>query len=336
MQKFDVEVDLSDVPGLEHGLRSAATVYLPDNVEPPTIVLVEYPGSAFNRKYFDISAKPGYSEAAYHVEHGFVVVAVDHVRIGDSTPCDLFGLTLENMAAANHRTATAVLDRLREGSIADGVAPIQIEKVIGAGQSMGGCLLTVQQANHRTFDAIALLGWSAIHEDMPSPDGNRSTLAAWLPRDMDLRTLASMEANPASGVDEDQVARVRYGMHWHEDDTELVDMSLQNMSADPALVHLLPDWRTIVIPACCGRMMAPGVVEPEAAQIECPILIACGEVDCVADPHAEPALYPQSSDVRVVVVERMAHMHNFAETREKFWMHIEDFAHSVRAREMRH
>jgi pimeloyl-ACP methyl ester carboxylesterase len=331
MRTFDVEVDLTGVPGLADGLRSVATVFTPDAIDAPVTVIVGYPGSGFNRLYYDIAAEPGYSEAAYHVDHGIVFVACDHVGIGDSTPCDLLALTLESMAAANDRTAVEVVRRLREGTLASEVGPIEIAGLVGIGQSMGGCLLTVQQANHATFDGIALLGWSAVHENIPLPDGSRTLLGEPLPRDMDLTTLAGMDANPASGVPEDVQAIVRYGMHWRDDNATLVEQSMRNLGGDPRLVDTMPAWRTIVVPACCGQMMSEGVVAPEAAQIEAPILIACGEVDCVADPHAESKMYPKSADVQVVVVERMAHMHNFAETRREFWDHIEAFTDSVRA-----
>jgi hypothetical protein len=155
MRTFEVEVDVSGVEGLEDGLRTAATVFLPDQIDGPATVIVAYPGSAFTRHYFDIRAEPDYSEAAYHVAQGYVVVACDHVGIGDSTPCDLFALTLESMAAANDRTAVEVVDRLRNGKVDPTIMPIEV----GSHRYWpvdGGCLLTFQQANHATFDGIGL------------------------------------------------------------------------------------------------------------------------------------------------------------------------------------
>ena len=63
-----------------------------------------------------------------------------------------------------------------------------------------------------------------------------------------------------------------------------------------------------------------------------PVLVGSGEVDVVPDPWAEPTAYRRSRDVRVVVVERMAHMHNFARTREQLWRHVHHFATSITAR----
>ena len=65
--------------------------------------------------------------------------------------------------------------------------------------------------------------------------------------------------------------------------------------------------------------MTPGFAKPFADQIRSPLFVAFGEFDVSADPHAEATGYPGSSDITVVVVPRMAHMHNFAETRVQLW-----------------
>ncbi len=327
MLRFDVQTDLAGVPGLEPGLSSAATVYVPEALSGPVNVIVGYPGSGFTRGYFDIQDKPGYSEAAYHVERGLVFVACDHVGIGDSTPCDIWGLTLESMAAANHATATNVLDRLRAGTLSPDLAPVEIASVTGTGQSMGGCLLTVQQANHRTFDAVVMLGWSAIHENLPHPDGSR-IVPGGVPRDFDLTTLAEMGRHDSQEVGQDREL-VTYGMHWREDDPDLVALSLANIEGDPDQAHTMPSWRILTLPACCAQMLSEGVVAPEAAAIDVPVLICAGVIDCVPDPQAEPEMYSKSPDVRVVVMDRMAHMHNFSQVRADLWDHVREFATSV-------
>jgi alpha-beta hydrolase superfamily lysophospholipase len=73
-------------------------------------------------------------------------------------------------------------------------------------------------------------------------------------------------------------------------------------------------------------MMTPGAVAAEAAAIEVPVLVGCGERDTVPDPWMEPSAYRGSRDVAVFVVERMAHMHNFARTREHLWERLDRFA----------
>ena len=86
-------------------------------------------------------------------------MSCDHLATGDSThPEDVLSLTYEQLAAANHATAVAILDQLRSGTFEPGIPAIDVRAAMGMGQSMGGCLLTVQQANHRTFDGVAFLG----------------------------------------------------------------------------------------------------------------------------------------------------------------------------------
>ena len=50
-----------------------------------------------------------------------------------------------------------------------------------------------------------------------------------------------------------------------------------------------------------------------------------------ADPHAEGTGYPGSSDITVVVTPRMAHMHNFAETRALLWQRFFEWLPVTRA-----
>jgi hypothetical protein len=63
--------------------------------------------------------------------------------------------------------------------------------------------------------------------------------------------------------------------------------------------------------------MTPGISKEFADRVDVPVFVAFGTSDVSADPHAEPTGYPASPDVTVVVVSRMAHMHNFADTREQ-------------------
>ncbi len=88
-------------------------------------------------------------------------------------------------------------------------------------------------------------------------------------------------------------------------------------------------WGSASVPACAVTMMTPGSVAAEAAAIDVPVLVACGERDVVPSPAAERSAYPNSPDVRVVVVPGMAHMHNFARTRTVVWQAIDELAVSV-------
>lgn len=47
--------------------------------------------------------------------------------------------------------------------------------------------------------------------------------------------------------------------------------------------------------------------------------------------HAEAAAYPASRDVSIFIVPTMAHMHNFASTRERLWQRLHDWSRMVAA-----
>ena len=65
--------------------------------------------------------------------------------------------------------------------------------------------------------------------------------------------------------------------------------------------------------------MTPGYAKPFAEVIESPVFLGWGDVDVSAEPHVEPSAYPRSRHVTLSVVDQMAHMHNFADTRELLW-----------------
>ncbi len=327
MRAYNVNVDVTGRTDLPGELWTATTVYLPDQPCGPMTVLFGFPGGGFGRKYYDVRAIPGYSQAEYHTAAGFVFVACDHLFVGDSSrPDDPLALTCENLAMANHATVEHVVSRLGAGSLASELSPIDVTKIVGMGQSMGGCLLTVQQANHRTFDGVAFLGWSGIYTNFPAPGGSRITYP--LPRrGSDLHPIADQVLGVV-GPDEDQF---RFCFHWPDEQPELMEADLATYRPFSGVVRGddRTPWGSATVPPCAITMMTDGAVSAEAAAIDVPVLIASGERDVIPDPWAEPSAYRSSSNISVVVVPRMAHMHNFARTREQLWEHLANFARAT-------
>jgi len=122
-------------------------------------------------------------------------------------------------------------------------------------------------------------------------------------------------------------------MAWgfHYDDVDLVVVQ-RDMDDYPARHGDLPPWASATIPGTAVLWsLAPGAILAEAAAIRCPVLVALGERDVVVDPRGELRAFASSPSVDFFECPRMAHMHNFAGTRELFWQRIELWAGWVRA-----
>lgn len=324
MSVYDLAIDVSGSLDLPGPLTTAVTVHLPEQLGPEAVVYFGFPGGGYGRHYFDIDTLPGYSQAAFHVERGDVFVCCDHLAVGESsTPSDPFALTYENLAAANDATARFVLGGLADGTLAPDVAPLSPVATFAMGQSMGGCLLTVQQAIHRTFDGIACLGWSGIFTNFPARNGGR------LIKDLPLRgTALNAEILQAGAGDLDEF---RYCFHWEDEEPALVEPDISSYVPFEGLPRggETTPWGSSGLPPCAITMCTPGTVTAEAARIDVPVFVACGERDTVPDPWAEPAAYRSSPFVAVSVTPRMAHMHNFARTRGELWRRLDAFAHAL-------
>lgn len=328
-------LDVGEAVGLGEPLQTRATVVLPEPgaLSTPPVVCFGFPGGGYSRGYFtfDMPGTSGGGEAGWHAARGWVFVACDPLGVGESdTPANPESVTLEHLAAANHAMVTGVLDRLARGSLADGLPPVADAVVLGIGQSMGGCLAIVQQGQHRTFDAVGVLGFSAIQTRLWMPPGVPEPAPRFVPRGSSARAAgrALEEAVPLLGADPEGLPAFAAGFHHDDVPREVV---LADLVDFPARRGVVPEWGTARAPACAVSILSPGVVAPEAAVIDVPVLVGVGERDVVPDPHQEPRAYPRSPDVTVHVCPRMAHMHNFASTREAFWQRIHHWGSGVAA-----
>jgi pimeloyl-ACP methyl ester carboxylesterase len=91
-------------------------------------------------------------------------------------------------------------------------------------------------------------------------------------------------------------------------------------------------WRAESYPGAVLSCLTPGVVAPEAAAVDVPVLIGMGERDVVADPLGEPRAYLSAPSIDLYTCPRMGHMHNFASTREQLWQRLECWGDWVRCR----
>lgn len=318
--RHEIRVDVSEAvpwPGSE----VAVTLVVPDDdLAGPRTVAFGFPGDGYSRSYWDIDWPGGYSQAAFHAERGWLFVAVDHLGVGASSLPVPEALTFEVLAAANDAVVRAVVDRLRVGTLVDGLAPVDVDRTVGFGQSMGGCLSIVAQGTHRTFDAVAVLGYSAIHTVLPSPTGGVELVAA----ERGVTDAAAVEASTAAigGVDV-----FLWAFHWEDVDPDLLAADLGE--GYPVRMGTPPPWGSATLPPAAASMLGPAVVAKEAEAIDVPVFVGVGERDVCPDPWAEPSAYRSSTDVTLVVVPTMAHMHNFAGTRRRLWERLHAWAASL-------
>ena len=205
--RVELKIDLSETPGHPKSGTIAATLHLPDRLERPP-VLVCMPGAGYNRRYFDLE-EPGYSEAEHHVERGTIVVAIDHLGVGDSTVPPPEEARIPDVAEANCAAVAQIVAKLRDGSFTGGrrVSP---SAVIGAGQSMGGFILVAMQAKQRPFDGLVVLGASMVCTQLPAPRTGQAIRASGYAN--------SLEAGARMFVETDW----RFAFHWEDVPEHLV------------------------------------------------------------------------------------------------------------------
>src|SRR5207253_4513206 len=117
----------------------------------------------------------------------------------------------------------------------------------------------------------------------------------------------AVQLTPQFAVDESGLPATTPGFHYDDVPRDVVEADMVDY---PARNGRVPEWGSATMPPCAITMLSPGVVAPEAAVINVPVLVAVGERDVVPEPRAEPRAYQRSPDVTVSICPRMAHMHN--------------------------
>jgi pimeloyl-ACP methyl ester carboxylesterase len=317
--KHSVRVDISDAVKLPN-TYIAATIIAPRQVSRRPIIAAAFPGGGYSRGYWDIQWLGGYSEAEYHVDAGWLFLAIDHLGVGESSLPDPALLTFECMANANAAATQAIVSGLRSGTLLESLGPLETPFVIGIGQSMGGCVSIVTQAMQRPFDALAVLGYSASHTVLPSPAGGVQVSAVERGR-TDTAGIIS-EAEEVGDVEV-------FAWAFHFDDVDPGIRHEDLRGGFPFRTEGVPAWGSATLPPAAASMLAPGVVAEEAAAVDVPVFIGVGERDVCPDPWAEPASYRSARQVSLCVVPRMAHMHNFASSRRELWAGVHRWGESL-------
>lgn len=325
MIKADIAVDVTAACNLERPLTVLATAFLP---EPDSLVksqplVFAVPGGGYSRSYYDMvfPGHVGYSQAEHHVDRGLVFIAIDHLGVGESSPEVAETVHVEDIAAANDFAVRTIIDRLRGGTAVAGYPAVDVGARIGMGQSMGGGVTVIMAARHHTYDAIAVLGYSAIHTVLPMPKQDETVRASEyfaFSRDTELDELSIAESSA-------HVGEFLYPFFWQDVPADIVEADTRG---GYPIRTSIPSFGA-TLPTCAVAMLSPGYIKAEAAEVDVPVFIGLGERDVATDPHREPAGFASSTDISLVICDRMAHMHNFASTRQELWDRVVGWCRSV-------
>jgi alpha-beta hydrolase superfamily lysophospholipase len=275
------------------------------------IVLFCFPGGGMSRHYFDLAVE-GYSMATHLAACGFIVVTVDHPGVGDSdVPEDPWALTPERVANVDAFAVRQVLDRLSSGGL-PGLPAGNPVLVIGVGHSAGALILIHQQARHRVFGAVSLLGWAG-HGLPQHLDEHERELANGSPLTEEILVAAARRRHGEARVD-----LPRGSSSW------LVANEMPEQ-VHAALVHARSPLMSVVGLAS----MIPGGTAGPAAEISVPVFLGVGENDIATDPLRIPTEFPGSADVTLYVLAHAGHNHNVEPNREDLWDRMAAWVSSI-------
>jgi len=324
MQRVERRIDVTAAADLGETVEMAVTLTLPDAAALPErpVVIFACPGGGYSRHYFlmRFDGHDGYDEGEWHAARGTIHVAIDHLGVGESSLPDLSRISFQTMAATHDACVQAVLASLRDGKAAEGFPALSSLFTVGMGQSMGGGVSILTQGRFATFDAIAPCGVSAIHTALPQRDPASFEHGV-------RRFDAVAEGRVTNHLDHDhRGVDYVYAFHWEDVPADILN---EDMKGGYPIRQTAPQFGSLTIPHCAVQMMLPGAFAADAAAIRVPVLVANGERDTCPNPHAEAAAYSASRDVSIFIVPTMAHMHNFASTREQLWQRLHDWARMI-------
>ena len=302
--------DVTGAIGTDEQLTQAAWLFLPERPADARGVLLCLAGGTYDKHYWhiDIDGHPGYSFGEHLADYGFVIIAVDHLGIGESTDPTASGpVGLELLTKGDAEVARQVRERLRRGELHEDLPPTN-PPLIGVGHSMGACLTTMVQATTHPYDAVVLLGYGVqitnVYQDTPD--------AAELEERVQQNIEASCQLSGAKPTD----AHLYAPRGYLADLFYAGEVPQDVIDADTAVQSRTPL-------RAAAEVTTPGMVERYASQVDVPVFLGFGAaLDVSPNPYSEPANYTGSPDVTLHLVPSSGHCHNFASHRTQLWDRI--------------
>lgn len=271
-----------------------ADIFIPREIAARPAVFFCVPGAGFTRGYYSLEVDGDFAYSFAHViaAAGHCVVTLDPIGIGTSTrPKDGHAVTPHVISAANQRIVRAIKALFNDG--AQGLPRLSHVKAVGVGHSMGGMIVSIDQAEGRCYDGVVLLGSAPVGLDWALPDEARA-----------------YTGDPV-GARENivRLSRAIYPEAYYTQVLRGRGAAIYGGTADKRILAAVKDQRAPTIGTPGLFSMIPGSFGPESAAIDVPLMLAIGEVDIVDQPHRLPALYPASRDVTLVILPKTGHTH---------------------------
>jgi len=309
--------DVSGAVGSGEQLTQTAWAFLPEDPSLAPAILVCLAGGLYDKHYWhmEIPGHPGYSFGEHMAEAGYIVVAVDHLGVGESTDPVASGVVgLELLATGDAEVVRQVRSRAAAGTLVEDLPPVQLP-VVGVGHSMGSCLTTMVQAREGGYDAVALLGYGVQITNIHEKDADAEDLEDRIQQSLE----TAYQVTGAKPGDNFVVAPRGYlkdMFYGGEVPQEVID-------ADTAVQSRVPL-------RCAAEVTTPGFVEKYTPQLPIPVFLAFGAaIDVSPNPYAEPANYTGSPDVTLYLVPKAGHCHNFGSHRTALWDRIATWVPTV-------
>ncbi|MGA2472880.1 MAG: alpha/beta fold hydrolase [Acidimicrobiales bacterium] len=297
--------------------RIAADIFVPQDLGPRPLLWVCIPGGGMSRQYFDLDVagqEGAFSMARHLAAGGDLVVTVDPPGVGGSDAPD-HGYTLTPPVVAD--VLAAAIETLQEALRRDAIAGAELGAVtpratVGLGHSAGALLVAFQQAHHRSYDVLALLGFSA--SGLPGVLNEEELSYAGRPKEF--------------AEDVGLLTKARFG-------DPLPERSKSGAGElEPNAVSTDVD---VALAAASGRLLAlvgmsaivPGSAQPELDEIRVPIFAALGEYDLSGTLDVLPSQLPACGDLTLFLLKGAGHNHNVAVNRRLLWDRVARWAASV-------
>ena len=281
----------------------------PGRLGPGPPVVVCLPGGGMSRRYFDLDVPAGigeYSMARHLAQQGMVVVTLDHPGVGGSDrPYDGYALTSETVAAVDGHASSRLLAGLRAGSLVGDLPALPDLCPVGLGHSMGAYVTVVQQARHRTYERLVLLGFAGC--GLPSFLTEEELRYAGDPDGLRLAVADLVKA------------RFRHPMPGGSTTTSTL---LIRGEQPPEVLAALGAASAPLLALVGFTTMVPGAGADVLARVDVPVFLGVGGLDITGDPRAIPAELPACEDITLYVLAGSGHNHNVDADRARLWDRI--------------